>query len=388
MITDFMEFLKKSRGRFAFVATYEFDPLFFERRILATPAFESAAVVIFVDNDRYSDILAAGKQGQGFDRNYFVIPMIRAEGVFHPKLYLAIGDKKAMASVGSNNCTAAGTGHNFELISTTESSSGDDRNANAHLISSIFQQFWRYADEAGPIAEWLKRDIFDQARAAFPWLTDTPGASQSVELLSSHDSGLWPQIVARLTDRTVSKVTLLAPFFGKKLRMVERIRDRWPDAAIEIVSQSGYSNLPMERFAVLRDTLGNIELISAVPQKTGRNMHAKALAFETPECTYWLAGSANMSDAALTGGNSEACLWFATRQTVTKALKHEELTFSRVDPKDFKAVAIEEPKPRAGEAFELKIRSLILTDEGHTVELAENAAQARAARQNGRPDNP
>ena len=38
---------------------------------------------------------------------------------------------------------------------------------------------------------------------------------------------------------------------------------------------------------------------------------------------------------------------------------------------------------------ELGIRDLlseILNDEGHTVELAENAAQARAARQNGRPD--
>ena len=38
---------------------------------------------------------------------------------------------------------------------------------------------------------------------------------------------------------------------------------------------------------------------------------------------------------------------------------------------------------------ELGIRDLlseILNDEGHTVELAENAAQARTARQNGRPD--
>src|SRR5688572_191084 len=109
MTVDFLEFLKKSKGRFAFVATYEFDPLFFEQRILATPAFEGASVVVFIDNDRYHDILETGRQGQGFDRNYFVIPISRATGVFHPKLYLAIGDKKAIASVGSNNCTSAGT---------------------------------------------------------------------------------------------------------------------------------------------------------------------------------------------------------------------------------------------------------------------------------------
>lgn len=370
MTIDFLEFLKKSKGRFTFVATYEFDPLFFERRILATPAFESASVVVFVDNNRYRDILATGRQGQGFDRNYFVIPISRANGVFHPKLYLTIGDKETIASVGSNNCTSAGTGHNFELISTVESSSGDDRSANAQLISSVFQQFQRYAENAGPVSKWLKRDIFDQARVAHPWLADAGGGGQGIELLSSHDSPLWPQVEARLADRDISKVTLLAPFFDKNLRMVERIRTRWPSATIQIVSQSGYSNLPIGRFVELRDALGNIELISATSQKAGRNMHAKALAFQTPERTYWLAGSANMSNAALAGDNSEACLWFATKQTAAQALKQEELTFARIDPEDFEAAPIEEPTPQADETYGLKLHSLILTDEGQLLATA------------------
>lgn len=375
MTVDFLEFLKESKGRFAFIATYEFDPLFFERRVLSTPGFEGASVVVFVDNARYRDILVTGKQGQGFDRNYFVIPISRANGVFHPKLYLIIGDKKAVASVGSNNCTSAGTGHNFELISTVESSSGDDRSANAQLISSIFQQFQRYAGEAGPASKWLKANIFDQATAAFPWLADGGDGDRDIELLSSHDSPLWPQVVARLAGTDIRKVALLAPFFDKNLRMVERIRALWPAAAIQIVSQSGYSNLPIERFVALRDTLGNIELISSTSQKAGRNMHAKALAFQTPECTYWLAGSANMSNAALAGGNSEACLWFATKQTAAQALKQDELTFARIDPEDFEATAIEEPTPPADEAHGLKLQSLILTDEGQLLATAAIPAQ-------------
>jgi HKD family nuclease len=374
---DFLEFLKKGKGKFAFVATYEFDPHFFERRILSTPAFDGASVLVFVDNDRYRDILETGRQGQEFDRNYFVIPISRASGVFHPKLYLTIGDKKAIASIGSNNCTSAGTGHNFELISTLESSSGDNRSANTQLIPSIFRQFQRYAQEAGPVSKWLKKDIFDQVAAAYPWLSDTGGGDggQDIELLSSHDSPLWSQVVARLAGTDIRKVALLAPFFDKNLRMVERIRALWPAATIQIVSQSGYSNLPIERFVALRDTLGNIELISATSQKAGRKMHAKALAFQTPACTYWLAGSANMSNAALAGGNSEACLWFTTKQTAAQALKQDDLTFAPIDPEDFEVAAIDEPAPPAEEAHGLKLHSLVLTDEGQLLAAAALPAQ-------------
>ena len=370
MTIDFLEFLKRSKGKYAFVATYEFDPLFFERRMLSTPAFEGASTVVFVDNDRYRQILATGRQGQGFDRNYFVIPIIRTNGVFHPKLYLSIGDKKTIASVGSNNCTSAGTGHNFELISTMETSSDGDKSANAHLISSIFQQFQRYAQEAGPVSKWLKEEIFDQITVAYPWLADPGDDGQDIELISSHDSPLWPQVAARMADSDIQKVTLLAPFFDKNLRMVELISKSWPAAPIQIVSQSGYSNLPIERFLELRDKLGNIELISATSQKVGRHLHAKALAFKTPECTYWLAGSANMSNAAFVGDNSEACLWFATKQTAARALKQNELTFARIDAEDFEEAAIEEPTPPADEAHGLKLNSLVLTEEGQLLTAA------------------
>ena len=364
MTIDLLERLKKTRGKFAFVATYEFDPQFFERRILSTPAFEGASVIVFVDGDRYSDILATGKQGPGFDRNYFVIPISRENGVFHPKLYLTIGDKQAFASVGSNNCTSAGTGHNFELISTVESTIGDNQSANAQLIASIFEQFERFSLEAGPVWKWLKKDIFDEARAAHPWLTDRGGGNQDIELLSSHASPLWPQIIARLTGQDITKVVLLAPFFDKKLRMVERIRALWPNAYIELISQSGYSNLPIKRFIALREELGNIELISATSHKVGRNLHAKALAFQTATCTYWLAGSANMSNAALAGGNSEACLWFSTKQNPAMALKQDELSFALIDPENFESGAIEEPTTKVNQSCGLELKSLVLTDEG------------------------
>lgn len=364
MTIDFLDFLKKSRGKFAFVATYEFDPLFFERRILSTPAFDGALVVVFVDNGRYQEILATGRQGQRFDRDYFVIPMGRTDGVFHPKLYLAIGDKQVIASVGSNNCTSAGTGHNFELISTLEAANSDPRTANMQLIASIFRQFRRYAQEAGAVSKWLHGEVFDPVETSYPWLADASGGKPDIELLSSHDGPLWPQLVNRLAGEDIREVTLLAPFFGKRLGTVERVKAVWPKASIRIVSQSGYSDLPISRLIELQEKWRDIELISATPQTAGRKMHAKTLAFRTPERTFWLAGSANMSHAALAGGHSEACLWFATRQTVMQALKQDDLLFAPIAPDAFETAPIEEPKPAKEEALGLKLQSLILTDRG------------------------
>lgn len=378
MTVDFLHFLKKGRGKFAFVATYEFDPQFFERRLLCTPAFEGASVVVFVDKDRYREILATGRQGEGFDRNYFVIPIGRERGVFHPKLYLSIGDKKALASVGSNNCTSAGTGHNFELVSTLESLPGEESDAENILIASIFRQFREYAREAGAVTKWLERDVFDRAAAAHPWLI-AKGPNEvyrDIEFVSSHESPLWPQVVGRLAGVDIRSVTLLSPFFGNDLRIVERIRALWPSAAIRIVSQSGYSNLPIEEFVAARDRLGNIELFSATPQKVGRNLHAKALALESADCTYWLAGSANMSNAALAGGNSEACLWFATKQSAAKALQHDQLKFVHLAPEEFKVVAIKEPAPAADQPYGLKLSSVVLTEEGQILACADIPEQA------------
>ncbi|WCT80091.1 hypothetical protein [Novosphingobium humi] len=364
MTVDFLDFLKGTRGKFAFVATYEFDPLFFERRVLPTSAFEGAMVTVFVDRERYQQILADGRQGAGFDRDYFVIPVRRESGVFHPKLYLAIGDKGAIASVGSNNCTPAGTGHNFELISTLAGGDATDRHPASHLIATLFREFERYSRDAGPVEPWLRREIFGHARVLYPWLGDASGADASeIDFLSSHDGPIWPMILSRLDGVEVKGVTLMAPFFDLNLRAVQRVRERWPDAPIKIISQSGYSNLPIERFLRLSETLGSMELLTATPHKAGRNVHAKALAFETPDCTYWLAGSANMSHAALSGGNSEACLWFATKQTFARALKQDGLKFESIPPEDFKPAPIEEPAAESA-AGRLRLDSLILDNQG------------------------
>ena len=116
---DLIEHFDKGAGAFGFIATYEFDPQFFERRILAKRTFGSAdRLVVFMDRGRYQELINRGLQVSGFNRRYLVVPMDRAPEVFHPKLYLALGDKRADGMIGSNNCTNAGIAYNVELCST------------------------------------------------------------------------------------------------------------------------------------------------------------------------------------------------------------------------------------------------------------------------------
>ena len=67
----------------------------------------------------------------------------------------------------------------------------------------------------------------------------------------------------------------------------------------------------------------------------GRRLHAKALAFETAKETFWLTGSANATEAAVDGGNTESVLWFSSEETAETLFKDDALTIEAIDPAKF-----------------------------------------------------
>src|SRR5688572_19067437 len=93
---DLVDQLNHSAGQFALVATYEFDPTFFERRVMRTKGFASAErVLVLVDRARYQDLMAGGTVGSGLNRDYLLVPVARPRSIFHPKIYLTLGDRRA-----------------------------------------------------------------------------------------------------------------------------------------------------------------------------------------------------------------------------------------------------------------------------------------------------
>lgn len=132
MEQDLLKAFDASKGNFALVATYDFDPVYFERRILPQDGFNGAErIIILMDKGRYQERLNNQEfMATGFNRQYLVIPVSRARGVFHPKLYLVLGEKKITAVIGSNNCTGAGTAYNMELCSVFSLSISEKETGN------------------------------------------------------------------------------------------------------------------------------------------------------------------------------------------------------------------------------------------------------------------
>ena len=58
---DLLELFDKGSSAFAFIATYEFDPQFFERRMLGRRTFASAdRIIVFMDRGRYQELVNHG----------------------------------------------------------------------------------------------------------------------------------------------------------------------------------------------------------------------------------------------------------------------------------------------------------------------------------------
>jgi hypothetical protein len=72
----------KAAAKCAIVATYDFDALFFERRMLRTKGFGSAErILILMDRGRYQALIQQGLPVAGFNRRYLVVPISRARSL-------------------------------------------------------------------------------------------------------------------------------------------------------------------------------------------------------------------------------------------------------------------------------------------------------------------
>lgn len=349
----------------AFIATYEFDPQFFERRLLATKCLSSAdRIVIFVDRGRYQALIDAGLNVPGFNRRYLVIPISRAPYVFHPKLYLTVGPKRSDVIVGSSNCTNAGIGYNLELCSlfSVPIDKLSEVRDQAFLIRQVYELFKSFAEDAGPFKTMLAEEFFAAAEDHAPWLAKNVVLPRGeIELLHTQGRNLWGEVVQRLAGTVVRSIMVLSPFYDRDLGFLKDCRKQWPNAKLTVVAQPQYATLAGKLLSPLFSA-GKHQLLAAIPQP-GRNLHAKAFAFETQDGCYWLCGSANATKAAFQGQNTEASIWLKTKENAAGLLKESGLTLEKTDPTTFVSGTVQEPKnaePRPA----LSLDSAVLREDG------------------------
>ena len=200
---DLLESFDGTTAKIALVATYQFDPLFFERRVLRKRGFNGAErILVLMDAGRYQELLNEGLPVSGFNRRYLVVPIDRHPFVFHPKLYLLIGERRVTGIVGSSNCTNAGIAFNVELCSTFSAEwSGDDQIGLLHATADFYGAAQLRRGRA-KLQDDLAKRILCASRGASSLARGRGRAERPlVELLHSHREPLWPHVKRRLKSR-------------------------------------------------------------------------------------------------------------------------------------------------------------------------------------------
>ena len=238
---DLLDTFERTPAKIALIATYEFDPLFFERRVLRKRGFSGAdRILVLMDAGRYQELLKEGLPVSGFNRRYLVAPVDRQPYVFHPKLYLLIG-RRVTGIVGSNNCTNAGIAFNVELCSTFSAEVTGQANVPAlFTLRQIFQAIRNFAVDAPDFKATLQKEFFARAEEQHPWLADGADLKNqlAVELLHSHNEPLWPHVKKRLKNEAVKKIAVFAPFYDRDLSFVKTVKTTGP----KLSSRSSHSH--------------------------------------------------------------------------------------------------------------------------------------------------
>ncbi len=364
---EFSSFFDGDNARFAIFSTYEFDPVHFERYLLVSKALAQARrIIVMVDANRLQKLLTDNKTpARSLNQRYLVLPVRKPGGVFHPKLALLLGEKHADVICGSNNLTQSGSTHNLELLNRIplQIDSEQRQIANLPLVHEAIQFFKDCTAHGETYAGKIARKWLDELALEFPWLNSVHKGSNEVGdpvLIHTLHGGLWDWMLAKIGKGKPLKIHVISPFYDSDLRLLKRVRDRWPDCLVEITAQQNTSNLPANLLAGFGKGIRLFDL----PGVDNRRLHAKFVAVSLNGKTLCMAGSANFTTAAFDGDNVESCLAWETDRDVCKTMFEDEFSRNLIAASEFEP-GREQP-PVADESAEppMRVKSCVLDENG------------------------
>lgn len=125
------------------ITCFTFDFTYFEERI--APILRAANIRninIFVDGNELikAQEFLTGKEFS-FQKNYNLIGVNHAKGVYHPKIIYLFGQDEGLLSIGSGNITSSGLSYNDEVWSSFH-----HRNLESEYLS-LFKDVWIFLNE-------------------------------------------------------------------------------------------------------------------------------------------------------------------------------------------------------------------------------------------------
>jgi len=357
---DFGSLLDGDPAHIAFLSTFQFDPDFFERRLMRRSTLTKARrIAVFIDARQWYDLLRRDVMARWLNRRYLVVPVAQPSGVFHPKLNLILTEKGGQVLCGSNNLTRSGCASNLELLNAVPFDFENDCDAELALAKEAFAFFEAASEHSDEGFSRILNEWMSETATTYPWLREpTEVENRNFQLLHTYDGSIWNRLVEIVDPLKPQEFFIISPFHDADAELLQRMVGQWPRAKIEFLVQQGYTNLPVTPLKKLR----KVRLSEL--KDSSRRVHAKLLVWKTANGTGCLVGSTNFTSAAFDARNVEASLLLRDADGLIESLFDRQLGKKPLALKDFEPGAGEDPETEPGELPRLRIKSALLEDSG------------------------
>jgi len=320
---DFCSLLTGEPAHIAFFSTFQFDPDYFENRILPCQALTKARrIIVFLDARQWYDLLRRDVPSRLLNRRYFVVPVHHSPGVFHPKLNLLLTKSGGQVLCGSNNLTRSGCSSNLELLNAIPFNVEGDFKEEMNLAKEAFAFFKQAARNADSEITRIAIKWIEETTSTCPWINEPTDdqTERKIQLIHTYDVNIWDRLVQKLNVDKPKEFFVVSPFHDANGNICHRFANQWPHAKIELLVQQNYTNLVTKPLKKLR----KVQLSEFCD--SSRRVHAKLLAWRSGNGGGCLVGSANFTTAAYDGRNVEACLLISNANELVDALFDRQLS--------------------------------------------------------------
>lgn len=288
----------------------------------ASPPFFDHEVLPAILNERLTDVtilvdalaLNASSIDAGSTRKagiFYRINGVRPNGggKFHPKLVLLMHEDGVHALIGSANLTWTGWCRNIEVMDVLSFGPKGTAPAEAAVALAAFLETLPHVLRGlGEDANVLVSSQEALLAAAERTPPNDAGGLNACDVLSNVSAPLISQIEDRVTPLSITRVTVVSPFYDPTNIALARLAATYKGAPLSVIKDGlraddfdGRSFLRLGKQHQLRETSFEEE---------PRPLHAKCVLLEGPDDDWLVSGSANLTTpawlhAAKDGGNVE-----------------------------------------------------------------------------------
>lgn len=320
MKKSILEELGNSKGYdTALFTTFNFDPIFFENRIISVLLLNNIKKIsLFVDAKELNKSISI-TPNNGLGKKYSVFP-IDIAGAFHPKIILLLGEEKAKLIVSSANIKDSSYINNVEVFNCFEYSKNDKQfglliNDAIKTFISLHEIFSncnnyinRYKSYDLDIINFLKSKEYDFLQ------------TNNIFYLDNLKQPIIESMEEIIGKSKIEQIRIAVPFYDKQLKGLTKIKEAFKCNAVELYINNIANNFPIKdniKGKIIKPD--SIKVFESINKKKVSFYHGKVIELKTRNKSYILYGSTNCSMSALAstyknGGNIECSILYVGKR--------------------------------------------------------------------------